>query len=174
MKDRRSFLRFASVAAPVAAVAAISTGTAVADDGGGGPFVASWMTIHDLPPGFPAPSFREFLSIGGGGVLHETNSFLHTASNLTLPGLPYALNASDGVGNWQQAGRGGIAVRFRKMVFDGRSGSNIGDLFVQGRLYFAAGQLTADWSAIQLDLFNIPPIDLTGGVVVHSHSGVQI
>lgn len=86
MRDRQSFLTLAAAAAPAIVVAASSTGTAVADDGGGGPSLASWMTIHDLPPGYPAPSFREFLSIGGGGVLHETNSFLHTAGNLTLPG----------------------------------------------------------------------------------------
>jgi hypothetical protein len=173
MKDRRSFLKIAA-AAPAAGLAALSTGTARADDSGGGPFVASWSMIHDLPPGFPAPSFREFLSIAAGGVLHETNSFLHTASNLALPGVPYALNASDGVGNWKQAGGGRIAVEFRKMVFDGHSGLNVGDLYVQGTLYFVAGQLTADWNAIQLEIFNTQPIDLTFGMPLHSHGGVRI
>ena len=48
MRDRRSLLTLAAAAAPATVVAASSTGTAVADHGGGGPFVASWMTIHNL------------------------------------------------------------------------------------------------------------------------------
>jgi hypothetical protein len=173
MKDRRDFLKLASAALPAVAAVAVSTGVARADDAGGGPFVGSWTTVHELPPGLPAPNFREFLTIAAGGVLQETNSFLNAQSALTLPGLP-PLNASDGFGNWKNAPGNAIAVRFRKLVFNALTHLYIGDFHVEGRLFFVAGNLTADWSMIQLELLGGPVIDLTGGVPAHSTGGVEI
>ena len=173
MKDRRDFLKLASAALPAVAAVAVTTRVAHADDSGGGSFVASWATVHELPPGLPAPNFREFLTIAAGGVLQETNSFLNASSTLTLPGLP-PLNASDGFGNWKNAPGNAITVRFRKLVFNATTHLHIGDLHVEGRLFFVAGKLSADWSMIQLELLGGPVIDLTGGVPAHSTGGEQI
>src|SRR5262252_2815837 len=100
MKDRRSFLRMASaVALPAAALAVSGNAPAfAAGDGSVADFVGTWNLIHSLP--FPPGHFREFLALAEGGVLQETNSFLHTASNadFSLFGLPNVVNASDGMG----------------------------------------------------------------------------
>src|SRR5438067_608752 len=101
MNGRRNFLRLASAAAVPAAAAIVSSGVARADDDSANEFLGVWSTIHTLP--FPPGHFREFLSFAEGGVLHETNSFLHTTSNLdfSMFGLPNVVNAADGVGNWE-------------------------------------------------------------------------
>src|SRR4051794_15051762 len=117
MNDRRKFLKLASGAAIPAAAAIVSSGVAHAADRSG--FLGAWSSIHTL--GFPPGSFREFLSFAAGGVLHETNSFLHTASNIDFSafGLPNVVNAADGVGNWTDLGNGLGQAVFRKMMFDG-------------------------------------------------------
>src|SRR5689334_9474503 len=117
MSDRRNFLRLASAAAIPAAAAIVSSGVARAADGSG--FLGAWSTLHSLP--FPPGNFREFLSFAAGGVLHETNSFLHTASNVdfSVYGLPNVATAADGVGSWTDLGNGLDQVVFRKMMFDG-------------------------------------------------------
>ena len=174
MKDRRNFLKLASTALPAAAAVAVSTSAARADDSGGGPFVAAWATVHELPPGLPAPNFREFLTIAPGGVVQETNSFLNSGSSLALPGMPFPLNASDGFGNWKNTSGHAITMRFRKLVFNALTHQYAGDFHVEGRLYFVAGKLTADWSVIQLEFVGGMVIDLTGGALVHSTDGVEI
>ena len=60
------------------------------------------------------------MSFAEGGVLHETNSFLNTGSNLDLSfyGLPTIVNAADGVGNWESFRDVAFQVVFRKMLFD--------------------------------------------------------
>ena len=174
MKDRRDFLKLASAALPAAAAITVSAGVAHADDAGGGKFVGSWATVHELPPGLPAPNFREFLTIGAGGVVQETNSFLNAGGSLALPGLPFPLSASDGFGNWNNSSGNAIAIRFRKLVFNALNHQYVGDLHVEGRLFFVADKLTADWSMIQLELVGGPAIDLTGGVPAHSTDGVEI
>jgi len=142
MKARRDFLKLAQVAGAAAAAAVVSGGQARAE--GVGNLVGSWSTVHTLP--FPPGSFREFLSFSPGGVVHETNSFLHTASNLDLSalGLPNALNASDGVGNWAVAEHGAVQVVFRKMLFNG-SRDNFGDLHVTGTAQISGANLQAEW-----------------------------
>jgi hypothetical protein len=117
--------------------------------------LGSWETIHSLP--FPPGQFREFLLFAEGGVVHETNSFLHTASNLSLPGLPSPLNASDGFGNWERTGKSVFQVFFRKMLFDG-SRTNIGDLHVTGTMRCDGKSLTATW--------HITVVDTSGQVLV--------
>ncbi len=148
MNNRRKFLRFgAGVSVPLAA--AVITGSAQAQQGGDNQFVGAWQTIHSLP--FPPGSFREFLTFQFGGGLAETNSFLHTASNLDFSslGLPGILNASDGVGNWERAGRD-INVVFRKMLFDGTR-RNFADLKVTGVVRVNGGVLTAEWQVNVID-----------------------
>ena len=144
MNQRRNFLRFASAAALPVAAAAVSTNVARADDGDVKEFLGAWDTIHSLP--FPPGQFREFMTFSDGGVVHETNSFLHTASNLDFSafGLPNVLNASDGFGNWKRTGRGVIEVVFRKMLFDG-SRVNFGDLRAKGKLTSNGLILHGDW-----------------------------
>jgi len=137
---RRRFLKFASAAIP-AAVAA--TGVARGDDGSAKDFLGAWNTRHDLPlpPGF----FHEFLTFADGGVLHETNSFLHTTSrvNFSVFGLAapqwQAVNGSDGLGSWERIGNGVVQLVFRKMLFDGNTGAHFGDLLVTGK-YFSDGR----------------------------------
>ena len=139
MDDRRRFLRLTSAAAIPAAAAFVSGGTARADDGSAKEFLGSWNTKHDLglPPGF----FHEFLSFADGGVLHETNSFLHPTSRVNFSGFGLtapmwsAVNASDGVGSWARTGNGVATLVFRKMLFDGNSGTHFGDLLVSGTYF---------------------------------------
>jgi hypothetical protein len=148
MKERRSFLKLAAAALPVSAAA--MGGVARADDGSVKDLLGAWTTIHSLP--FPPGSFREFLVFTVGGGLVETNSFLHTNSNLDFSqfGLPNAVNASDGMGNWERVGPGSIQVAFRKMLFDGRR-SYFGDLKARGTLRANAGRLHADWQIWVVD-----------------------
>ena len=136
MNERRRFLKFAAVAAlPVVAGAQESDGNQI---------TGAWRTVHSLP--FPPGSFREFLTFSTGGAVHETNSFLHTASNLDFSalGLPNVLNASDGVGSWERTAQGQVKVVFHKMLFDG-SRHNFGDLRVTGNVTIRDGKLHADW-----------------------------
>jgi hypothetical protein len=156
MYQRRTLLKFGSAALLPAAAAAISTGVARADDGGVKEFLGAWDTIHSLP--FPPGQFREFLSFADGGVLHETNSFLHTASNLDLSmlGLPNLVNAADGVGNWRRVAKGVVEVILRKMLFDGAR-QNFGDLRATGRLTSDGVTIFGTWNVeIVLPNLTIP------------------
>jgi hypothetical protein len=136
MKDRRGFLKIAAAAAIPAAAMFVASGAARADEGDAKEFLGSWNTKHDLPlpPGF----FHEFLSFAEGGVLHETNSFLHPTSKVNLSSLGLTapmwsmLSASDGVGSWKRIGNGVANLVFRKMLFDGNTGAHFGDLLVSG------------------------------------------
>jgi hypothetical protein len=157
MNARRDFLKLAQVAGAGAAVAVVSGGQARAQ--GVGNVVGSWSTIHTLP--FPPGSFREFLSFSLGGVVHETNSFLHTASNLDFSafGLPNVLNASDGVGNWAVAPHGDVRVVFRKMLFNG-SRENFGDLHVTGTVRTEGAGLQAEWHIEVVNPAGVVLVDL--------------
>jgi hypothetical protein len=136
MTERRRFLRFASAALPAVLVGTV---TAHADDGSGKEFLGAWNTKHDLP--IPPHFFHEFVSFADGGVLHETNSFLHATSrvNLSVLGLMgpqwLAVNAADGQGSWQRTANGVAQIVFRKMLFDGNTGAHFGDLLVSGTCY---------------------------------------
>ena len=151
MNKRRSFLKLASAAAIPVAVAAFSGESLRADDGGGNQILGSWNSVHTLP--FPPGSFREFLSFAEGGVMHETNSFLYTSSNVDFSsfGLPNVVNAADGVGNWECLRTGSIHVVFRKLLFDGTR-ANFGDLRVTGTLNVRHSKLTANWHIEVLNL----------------------
>jgi hypothetical protein len=80
-------------------------------------------------------------------VLHETNAFLHTASNADFLHAPFGLtdphwlkvNAADGLGSWERIGNGMVRLAFRKLLFDGNTGVNFGDLVVSG-IYGSDGQ----------------------------------
>jgi len=147
MNERRRFMKFAAAAAFPAMLAEVAR----ADDSDDQDIRGAWQTVHSLP--FPPGSFREFLTFGSEGTVHETNSFLHTASNLdfSMFGLPNVLNASDGVGNWRRAGRGAIQVVFRKMLFDG-SRRNFGDLKATGIVRVNGSRLRAEWFVSVVDL----------------------
>ncbi|MEO8129187.1 MAG: hypothetical protein ABJF23_07815 [Bryobacteraceae bacterium] len=148
MNDRRRFLKLAAGASVPAA--AVFTVSAQAQQSGDNQIVGAWQTTHSLP--FPPFSFREFLTFQFGGGLHETNSFLHTASNLDLSpyGLPSVLNASDGAGNWERSGQD-MTVVFRKMLFDG-SRRNFADLKVSGVVRVSGGAFQAQWQINVVDL----------------------
>jgi hypothetical protein len=124
VNERRQFMKLAAAAVAPASAVVLS-----ADDGDVKELVGAWKSVHSLP--FPPGSFREMLIFGAGGTLVETNSFLHTNSNVDFSpfGLPNVVNASDGMGNWSPAGAGYIQVAFRKMLFDGKR-NNFGDLRV--------------------------------------------
>ena len=157
MNPRRNFLRLAPAASLAAAVAA--PGKVFAADGNGKDFLGAWNTIHSLP--FPPGSFREFLTFGEGGVVHETNSFLHTASNLdfSLFGLPNVVNGADGVGSWEPVQNGVAKVVFRKMLFDGAR-RNFGDFLAVGTLYSDGAAIRADWHVSVLSPEGILIVDL--------------
>ena len=146
---RREFIKLAPLA--MGSVASVS-----ASDGWIGDeresLLGAWKSVHTLP--FPPGSFREFLSFAEGGVVHETNAFLNTNSNLdfSMYGLPSVLNASDGVGTWKRMRHGdGTDVTFRKLLFDG-SRQNFGDLLVNGTVKTSRDQLTAEWHIQVVDL----------------------
>jgi hypothetical protein len=143
-QQRRAFLKMSSAAIVPAAAAALSAPILRADDGSDNALLGAWSSVHTLP--FPPGSFREFLSFAEGGVLHETNSFLHTASNLDFSafGLPNVVNASDGVGHWKRVRDNCYQAIFRKLLFDG-SKENFGDLLVTGSIEVHHGALSATW-----------------------------
>jgi hypothetical protein len=150
MSERRHFLRVAAAAAlPIGTI--VSTGQARGEHFDSP--VGAWNCVHSLP--FPPGSFREFLSFLEGGVLQETNSFLHTASNLDLSafGLPNVLNASDGMGNWRPTREGAIHIGFRKLLFNG-SRENFGDLHVTGKARINGGKLHVEADVQIVDLSN--------------------
>lgn len=89
MKDRRKFLKLAATAVLPAGSVVISNDIARADDGSGKEFLGSWNSIHTLP--FPPGQFREFLSFADGGVLHETNAFLHAARRMSGKSLTFEI-----------------------------------------------------------------------------------
>jgi hypothetical protein len=145
MKGRRSFVKSVSMAA---ASAVGASAVARAQDGGnGGPdFLGGWTTVHASPVG----PFRELLMFAAGGGLTETNSLLHTSSNITFLsqfGLPAVVNASDGIGTWERVTGHEIRVSFRKLLFDGNR-VYFGDFWVKGTLRFNSDQITADWTQI--------------------------
>jgi hypothetical protein len=150
MNNRRNFLRLASSAA-VPAAAVVSSSVARADDGNDKDFLGAWNTLHTIQPaGSPPGHFREFLSFADGGVLHETNAFLHTNSN-TEGLLPNDIvNASDGVGTWQRVRNGVAKVAFRKMLFNGAR-VNFGDLHVTGTVTSTGTHLHGEWYIEILD-----------------------
>jgi hypothetical protein len=144
--DRRTFLKLVQSASVPAVVATLSGAVARADDGDVKDLLGAWNTKHSLP--MPGAFFREFLTFSAGGVVHETNSFLNTASNLdaTPFGFPAVLNASDGFGNWKRIGPRRIEVAFRKMLFD-TSRQNIADLRAHGTLMVIGKKLIGnDWT----------------------------
>lgn len=158
MNARRGFLRMLSAAAP-AAVAAVATQEARADDGGDKAFLGTWNLESTVSSGF---RFREFASFADGGVLTETNSFLHTASNLNFApfGFNAVANASDGFGNWVRTGPNTAKAVFRKMMFDPATGRNFGDLLVTGTLISNGDRLTGQWHVVIVDPAGVVLADL--------------
>lgn len=150
MTDRRTFLKRGSIVTLAGGIVTGSAGVLKADDGDVKEFLGSWNTIHTLP--FPPGFFREFLTFGSGGVVHEMNSFLHTASNLDLSAfqLPNVMNASDGAGNFERLSKGVIRVAFRKMLFNG-SRECFGYLRSTGTLRTDGNNLIGDWDVNVFD-----------------------
>jgi hypothetical protein len=154
MNPRRNFMRFLAAAVPGSAV--LATGVARADDGSANDFLGAWTTVHTIPGG---GSFTEFLTFASGGGLTETNSFLHTSSNLDFSsfGVPLSgVNASDGMGNWERTGSRQIKVEFRKLMFiAGRYGA---DFKVEGTLSLNGEILSANWTRIAVEVIGGPVI----------------
>lgn len=149
MNNRRSFFQAASgLAIPLAAIA--TARPANASDGQAREFLGAWNTVHSLP--FPPGFFREFLTFSPGGGLKETNSFLNLANSqdLSAVGLPKAVKASDGQGNWERRRSGEIEVVFRKLLFNGE-GVNFGDLKVTGTLQISGLKLKGEWLVTAVD-----------------------
>lgn len=161
MKARRGFLRLLTAATPVA-VAAVATGDARADGGADKAFLGAWTVLSTVSNGF---TFRELVSFGDGGVLTETNSFLHTAGNLNFApfGFNKTANASDGIGSWSRTGPRTAKAAFRKLMFDSATGQNFGDLLVAGTLASNGDEFTAQWRVVIIDPAGVVLADL--GVV---------
>jgi hypothetical protein len=158
MNARRGFLRLLTVATP-AAVAAVLTGDARADDGADKVFLGAWTVLSTVSNGF---TFRELVSFGDGGVLTETNSFLHTAGNLNFApfGFNKTANASDGVGSWSRTGPRTAKAAFRKLMFDSATGQNFGDLLVAGTLTSNGDEFNAQWRVVIVDPAGVVLADL--------------
>jgi hypothetical protein len=157
MNPRRRFLRLLSAAAPAGLAAAAATGVVRADDGGDKAFLGTWNLVSTVSNGF---SFREFVGLADGAVLTETNSFLHTASNLSFApfGFNVVANGSDGFGNWSRIAPGIAKGAFRKMMFNPATGENFGDLHVTGTLMSDGAHLTGQW--------HVEIVDPAGNVLV--------
>jgi hypothetical protein len=112
--------------------------------------LGAWISVVTVP--FPPASFREFVTFAEGGVFHETNSFVHTASNSNFSpyGLPSIVNGSDGVGTWTRSRAGEFTVKFRKLLFD-NTGLNFGDLLVVGTMKVVDGVLKGNWHVQVVD-----------------------
>lgn len=149
MNPRRRFLTLLSAATPAAMVAAAS-GEERASDGGDGTFLGAWNLVSAVSNGF---SFREFIALADGGALTETNSFLHTTSNLNFApfGLGVVANGSDGFGNWSRIAPRIAKAEFRKMMFDSATGNNFGDLQVTGTLTIDGTKLSGQWHVQVVD-----------------------
>jgi len=149
MNPRRRFLRLLSAATP-AAVAAIATGEAYADDGSEKAFLGAWNVVSTVSNGF---SFRELVGFADGGVLQETNSFLNTVGNLNF--APFGFNkiakASDGLGTWSRTGPQTAKAVFRKLLFDSTTGENFGDLLVTGTVLSNGDELSGRWHVVIID-----------------------
>lgn len=156
MNPRRRFLKLFSAAVPAAAAAA-ATGVARADDGSDKAFLGAWNVVSTVSNGF---SFREFVGLADGGVLTETNSFLHTASNQNFApfGLNVIANGSDGFGNWSRTTPRMAKAVFRKIMFNSANGQNFGDLHVTGTLTSDGVTLTGQW--------HVEIVDPAGNVLV--------
>jgi hypothetical protein len=139
MNARRTFLKLASAGA-IPASATILSESAQTENRRAKGLVGAWKTVVTLP--FPPGSFREFLTFCEGGVLLETNSYLHTNSNLDYSAfqLPDVVNASDGQGNWERIGGGQVRAIFRKLLFDSAR-NNFGDLRVVSMLRIDGARL---------------------------------
>lgn len=140
-----------AVPAAAATITAASAGMARAADGDGKDFVGGWTTIHTLP--FPPNWFREYLTFSADGGVVETNSFLNMASmqDFSLFGLPRAVKASDGMGNWERVANGRISIVFRKLLFDG-SGAYFGDLKSTGTAQSDGVKFEAEWQISAVDI----------------------
>ena len=148
MNERRKFISSMVAAVPVSMAASQTAQAAGMNDKD---VIGAWTTEHTSPVGL----FREFLLFAPGGGLTETNTLLHTNSQLALFAqfglpLPPAVNASDGIGTWRRRGAGDVEVVFRKLLFDG-NGVHLGDFRVQGRLRIEDGQLDAQWDSIRIE-----------------------
>lgn len=155
MNPRRRFLTLISAATPAAIVAA--SGIARADNGDDKAFLGAWNVVSTVSNGF---SFREFVGLADGGVLTETNSFLHTASNQNFVpfGLNVVANGSDGFGNWSRLSPRTAKAAFRKMMFDSATGQNFGDLHVTGTLMSDGAKLSGQW--------HVEIVDPAGNVLI--------
>ena len=158
MNARRGFLRLLTAATP-AAVAAVAAGDARADDGADKAFLGAWNVLSTVSNGF---TFRELVSFGDGGVLTETNSFLHTTSNLNFApfGFNKTANASDGIGSWSRTGPKTAKAVFRKLMFDSTTGQNFGDLLVAGTLTSNGDEFSAQWRVVIVDGAGVVVADL--------------
>src|SRR5690242_19283067 len=154
MEQRRRFLKVVSaMAVPIAAIGSIENSAQRADDKR---VLGTWSGVRTLP--FPPGSFREFLSFSEGGVIHETNSFLHTASNVDFSslGLPSVVNASDGLGNWTLTRESYASSVSQVNVW--RIPPKFGDLHVTGTIRIDDQKLHADW--------HIQVVDIDGNVIL--------
>ena len=157
MNPRRRFLKLFSAVAPAAVATAAVSGVARADDGGDKAFLGVWNVVSTVSNGF---KFREFVGLADGGVLTETNSFLHTASNQNFApfGLNVVANGSDGFGSWSRVAPGMAKAAFRKIMFDAATGQNFGDLHVTGTLMSDGVTLTGQW--------HVEIVDPAGNILV--------
>jgi hypothetical protein len=164
MNERRKFIASMVAAVPVSVVATQPAQAATRD---GREVVGAWTTTHTSPVG----PFREFLLFSAEGGVTETNTLLHTNSNLALFAqfglpLPSDVNASDGLGTWRRAFPGQYDVVFRKLLFDG-NGAHLGDFRVQGQVTIDVGQFAAAWESIRIetlagDTFELGPATSVG------------
>lgn len=151
--QRRQFMRLAGgLAVPAAAALTVAgAGVARAQENDVKEFLGAWTTIHTLP--FPPNWFREFLTFSTEGGVAESNTFLSLAGaqDFSAFGLPRAVRASDGAGNWERVGNRKISIVFRKLLFDG-TGSYFGDLKATGVAQSDGTKLVAEWLISVVDV----------------------
>jgi hypothetical protein len=167
MKQRRDFLKWA------AAVMLLSAAGLQAAEGNVNDLPGGWITYHSSPTG----PFKELLTFADGGALTETNTLLHTASNLgffAAFGLPPGLNASDGRGTWTRIGPAQAQIEFRKLMF-GQGGAYFGDFWVKGVATLSRAGLHIDWSQVLIvDPNDHPLLDLIQVLGPSSSDGTKI
>jgi len=114
-------LGFAAADLPGRRIAGLATPVVRAD---GGSVVGSWINAVTVnTPSGPQPLTTELIAINPGGTVIDTLTIAHSSQNpfYTGPFAPLAVDFSDAIGTWKQAGDDSnqFAFTFKRFLFAG-------------------------------------------------------
>lgn len=104
----------------LATIAMVRNSHVKADDGS---VVGSWINTVTIntPPGVPPLVVPEFVTVNPGGTFVDTLAIAHSSQNPFFAGpfAPLAVEFSDAIGTWRQAGDNQVAFTFKRFLFAG-------------------------------------------------------